>query len=115
MCCGNDRKEEYFWKFKDGHLDNVCKHCRLKTIDDSKPETFIPLMQMFDIPYIKHEWEWLVQYQREKAITRDHEYVGAFGKYLSINKVNSLQALHGFFSVQMNLNFRLDEQSFFPI
>ena len=91
MCCGNDRKEEYFWKFKDGHLDNVCKHCRLKTIDDSKPETFIPLMQMFDIPYIKHEWEWLVQYQREKAITRDHEYVGAFGKYLSKMKLKGFK------------------------
>lgn len=75
--CGKELDLSEFWTFKDGHPDSICKNCRKEAIDDNRPETFLPLMKMFDIPYIEEEWKNLVKRQKETV----------FGRYLNKMKL----------------------------
>lgn len=86
-CCEKELDLIEFWTFKDGHSDSVCKSCRRKTIDDNRPETFLPLMIMFDIPYIKEEWKTLVKRNKEKNFICKT----IFGKYLSKMKLKGFR------------------------
>jgi len=81
-CCGKELDVVEFWTFKDGHPDSVCKNCRRKTIDDDRPETFLPLMKMFNIPYIEREWKNLVKRKKETV----------FGRYLNEMKLFSFKS-----------------------
>lgn len=54
--CGKEQQEKEFFKAKDGNKMDICKSCLTMHIQNDKPETFLWILEMFDIPYIEKEW-----------------------------------------------------------
>ena len=54
--CGRLRPETEFFKMKDGNRYNMCKDCLCQYIDNTKPETFLWILEAFDVPYIEKKW-----------------------------------------------------------
>ena len=58
--CGRTKASKEFYqshnteKYPSGYLD-FCKDCFTMHVDNYNPETYIPLLQELDIPYIKEE------------------------------------------------------------
>ena len=42
-------------KYPDGHLD-TCKKCATLLIDNFNPDTFLPILEECDVPYVEKEW-----------------------------------------------------------
>ena len=87
--CKIKKSKISFFSFKDGKRDWLCKNCRLKDTDDSKPWTFYELFQLFDIPYIEYEWLILMERRIKKVISERKEYQSIFGQYLAKMKLMS--------------------------
>ena len=54
--CGRVRDEREFFKMKTGQRCDMCKDCLTMYIDNRKPETFLWILEMFDVPFIENEW-----------------------------------------------------------
>lgn len=54
--CGRLKKETEFFKYRDGTRCDLCKTCLTMYIDNYKPETFLWILEKFDIPYIEDVW-----------------------------------------------------------
>lgn len=69
----------------DGRL-NTCKKCITMHIDNWNPDTFIHILEDLDVPYIKVEWNRIL----EKAVQEGKPITGMsiIGKYLSKMKLN---------------------------
>ena len=68
-----------------GYL-HVCKKCLTMHVDNWKPETFLPLLQELDVPWIPDEWNILLQRygQNRSRVTG----TTILGRYLSKMKLN---------------------------
>ena len=76
-----------FYQYKDGKKAELCKTCLTAHINNWEPETFLWLLEKFDVPYIEAEWNVL----RDRAYNKDPVKFGpmsVFGKYLSKMKLN---------------------------
>lgn len=91
ICCQRVLPFSSFWKKKvnppiyKGHLeleqfDNKCKECYLALVDNNNPDTFMPILQHFNVPYIEKDW----QRTREYAEGRPGSVLG---RYLSKMKL----------------------------
>lgn len=69
----------------DGKL-SLCKKCVTAHVDNWDPSTFIPILQEIDVPYIKPEWDTLL----ERYGTDASKITGMtiIGRYLSKMKLN---------------------------
>ena len=54
--CGRLRPETDFFKMKTGQRYNMCKDCLCQYIDNTKPDTFLWILEAFDVPYIEKKW-----------------------------------------------------------
>jgi hypothetical protein len=58
--CGREKPCTEFYKsprtLPEGVRYPVCKRCLTKDIDNRNPETFMPLLEKFDLPYIENQW-----------------------------------------------------------
>ena len=75
------------YQYKDGKKTELCKTCLTAHINNWEPETFLWLLEKFDVPYIEAEWNVL----RDRAYNKDPVKFGpmsVFGKYLSKMKLN---------------------------
>lgn len=54
--CGRTRKAGEFFKQKNGERVDTCKDCLCTGINNSDPETFLPILERFDVPYIEKTW-----------------------------------------------------------
>ena len=54
--CGRSLKETDFFKMKTGERCDLCKDCLTQYIDNRKPETFLWILEMFDVPYFEKKW-----------------------------------------------------------
>lgn len=54
--CGKAKRETDFYKLKDGTRCDMCKQCLTMHIDNRNPETFLWILEKFDIPYIEDVW-----------------------------------------------------------
>lgn len=97
ICCQQVLPFSSFWKKKasppiwKGHLeleqfDNKCKECYLHTVDNNDVNTFLPILQHFDVPYIEKEWRLTCEYTEGRPGS-------VLGRYLSKMK---LCAFYGF-------------------
>lgn len=61
MCskCGRTLREQEFFKFKSGERDTLCKDCLTQYIDNRKPDTFLWILEKYDVPYIESRWNTL--------------------------------------------------------
>ena len=85
--CHRELELNKFYKFKDNTLDTVCKECRLEGRKDYHPSDYFPLMELYDIPFVRTEWNILMKRNIERAVINNVPYKSIFGKYLSLMKL----------------------------
>ena len=94
ICCSKCRKTmaaANFYTYKDGSKCELCKPCLTMHINNFDPDTFLWLLEKFDVPYIEAEWNVL----RDRAYQKDpYKMTGmsVFGKYLSKMKLKQWKA-----------------------
>ena len=54
--CGRSLKESEFFKMRTGDRCDLCKDCLTQYIDNRNPETFLWILEKFDVPYIEEVW-----------------------------------------------------------
>lgn len=89
--CGKTKDAKEFYISKnvekyppDGHM-NMCKYCMTMHVDNWNPETYKWILEEVDVPYIKEEWDGLLEkYGKDpKKITG----LSIIGRYLSKMKL----------------------------
>lgn len=84
--CRKTMSSTNFYTYKDGTKCELCKSCLTMHINNWEPDTFLWLLEKFDVPYIETEWNVL----RDRAYAKDpYKMTGmsVFGKYLSKMKL----------------------------
>lgn len=84
--CGKTMGATNFYTYKNGEKCELCKACLTMHINNWEPDTFLWLLEKFDVPYIEAEWNTL----RDRAYQKDpYKMTGmsVFGKYLSKMKL----------------------------
>lgn len=84
--CRKTMADTNFYQYKDGTKCELCKTCLTLHINNFEPETFLWLLEKFDVPYIEAEWNTL----RDRAYQKDPykmNGMSVFGKYLSKMKL----------------------------
>lgn len=89
--CGRTKEQTMFYTYKDGSKPQMCKQCMLMHVDIWDPQTFVWLLEKFDVPWLPWEWESL----REKAYAKNPNKKNdttVFGKYLSKMKLKQFNS-----------------------
>lgn len=84
--CRKTMAQTNFYTYKDGNKCELCKSCLTMHVNNFEPETFLWLLEKFDVPYIEAEWNTL----RDRAYAKDPykmNGMSVFGKYLSKMKL----------------------------
>lgn len=84
--CGKTMADTNFYQYKDGTKCELCKACLTMHINNFEPDTFLWILEKFDIPWLP--WEWNVL--RDRAYQKDPykmNGMSVFGKYLSKMKL----------------------------
>ena len=84
--CKKTMSNTNFYQYKDGSKCELCKACLTMHINNFEPDTFLWLLEKFDVPYIPSEWNVL----RDRAYQKDPykmNGMSVFGKYLSKMKL----------------------------
>lgn len=79
-----------FYTYKDGTKCELCKGCLTMHINNFEPDTYLWLLEKFDVPYIPAEWNIL----RDRAWNKDPykmNGMSVFGKYLSKMKLKQFK------------------------
>lgn len=79
-----------FYTYKDGSKPKLCKECTLMHVDIWDPNTFVWLLEEYDVPWLPWEWDSL----REKAYAKNpnkRNDTTVFGKYLSKMKLRQFK------------------------
>lgn len=79
-----------FYTYKDGSKPKLCKECTLMHVDIWDPNTFVWLLEEYDVPWLPWEWDSL----REKAYAKNpnkRNDTTVFGKYLSKMKLKQFK------------------------
>ncbi len=88
--CGRTKEQTMFYTYKDGSKPKICKECTLMHVDIWDPNTFVWLLEDYDVPWLPWEWESL----REKAYAKNPNKKNdttVFGKYLSKMKLKQFK------------------------
>lgn len=84
--CRKTMADTNYYTYKDGAKCELCKGCLTMHINNFDPDTFLWLLEKFDVPYIEAEWNVL----RDRAYAKDPykmNGMSVFGKYLSKMKL----------------------------
>lgn len=84
--CRKTMADTNFYMHKDGTREELCKNCLTLHVNNFEPDTFLWILEKFDVPYIEREWNVL----RDRAYAKDpHKVTGCsiVGKYLSKMKL----------------------------
>lgn len=84
--CRRTMQDTNFYTYKDGTKCELCKPCLTMHVDNFNPDSFMWLLEKFDVPWIPAEWNVL----RDRAYQKDpYKMTGmsVFGKYLSKMKL----------------------------
>lgn len=93
--CGQTMNENQFYTSKNlerypnnGKL-NICKQCLTMHVDNWNPETYLPILEDIDVPYIKEEWDKILEKHLEKHGNDPTKMTGLtiLGRYLSKMKL----------------------------
>jgi hypothetical protein len=84
--CRKTLSDINFYTYKDGTKCELCKACLTMHINNFEPETFLWLLEKFDVPYVESQWNAL----RDKAYAKDPykmNGMSVIGKYLAKMKI----------------------------
>ena len=88
--CGRTKEQTMFYTYKNGQKAQLCKECTLMHVNIWQPDTFVWLLERYDVPWLPWEWDSL----REKAYAKDpskKNNTTVFGKYLSKMKLKQFK------------------------
>lgn len=88
--CRKTMGDTNFYTYKNGDKCELCKKCLTMHINNWEPDTFLWLLEKFDVPYIESEWNVL----RDRAYQKDPykmNGMSVFGKYLSKMKLKQFK------------------------
>lgn len=88
MKIGDFYKSNNTVKYPDEHVD-LCKSCFVAHLDNWDPETYIPLLEEVDVPYVPDEWNGLLA--RQAGNPEKMTPTTIFGKYLAKMKLNQFR------------------------
>lgn len=99
--CGRLRPETEFFKIH-GKRDDMCKDCLCQYIDNTNPETFLWILERFDVPYIEKKWVQLTNkiYKEKGKITSK----SVIGTYIRTMGMSQYKDFH--FSDSDKINFK---------
>lgn len=84
--CRKTMADTNYYTYKNGTKAELCKSCLTMHINNFEPDTYLWLLEKFDVPYIEAEWNVL----RDRAYAKDPykmNGMSVFGKYLSKMKL----------------------------
>ena len=84
--CRKTMADTNFYTYKNQEKCELCKSCLTLHINNWEPDTYLWLLEKFDVPYIEAEWNTL----RDRAYQKDPykmNGMSVFGKYLSKMKL----------------------------
>jgi len=88
--CGKTMALTQFYTYKDGTKCELCKACLTMHVNNWQEDTFLWILEKFDVPYVKSEWDVL----RDRAYQKDpYKMTGmtVMGKYLSKMRLKNWQ------------------------
>jgi hypothetical protein len=94
-------------KYPDGKF-NVCKKCQTMHVDNWNPDTFLPILQEADVPYVEHKWNEIVQ----KYCVNPAKVTGmtVIGRYFSQMKLNQWKDKRWKHSNEINEKYRQEAE-----
>lgn len=54
--CGREKRAVEFYKMKTGQRYDMCKTCLTAHIDNRNTDSFLWILELFDVPYIESDW-----------------------------------------------------------
>lgn len=101
--CGRSQNEKscYWINPKEGKRWNVCKDCATKYVDNKKPDTFLWVLEEFDMPFIEEIWVGICK----KLYVRDpvrFSNKSVLGSYIRTMAMSQYQGLHYADSQRLN-------------
>ncbi len=84
--CRRTMADTNFYTYKNKEKAELCKACMTMHINNWEPDTFLWLLEKFDVPWIESEWNVL----RDRAYQKDPykmNGMSVFGKYISKMKL----------------------------
>lgn len=90
--CGRSLKETEFFKMKTGNRCELCKDCLTQYIDNRRPETFLWILEMFDVPYLEKKWTKLVneRYKKNPGAFGPKSVIGLYLRTMNMNQYRDL-------------------------
>lgn len=88
--CGKTMAGTNFYTLKNGQKVDLCKGCLTMHVNNWDPETFLWILEKFDVPYLPWEWNKLL----DEAYRKDpYKITGmsVLGKYLRLMKLKQHQ------------------------
>ncbi len=77
----------YFYTLKNGQKSSMCKQCQTLHVNAFEPNTFMWLLQKYDVPWLPPEWNNLRDRDYEKKGPKKFSHGAVFGKYLTKMKL----------------------------
>ena len=80
--CRKTMADTNFYQYKNGEKCELCKACLTMHINNFEPDTFLWVLEKFDVPYVEEEWNVL----RDRAYQKDPYKMNGMsvvGKYLA--------------------------------
>lgn len=86
--CGKTKKSTDFYKMRDGSRCDMCKACLTMHIDNRQPDTFLWILEKFDIPYIEDKWVELSnkKYMENPAKFGPMSVIGTYMRSMNMNQ-----------------------------
>lgn len=110
--CQKDKIERAFWKMKTGERADMCKDCLTAYIDNRDPNTFLWILEKFDVPYVEHLW---VQKTNE-AFLKDPQKFGSnsvIGGYLRSMNLSQYKPYGFADSDKVNAEYKREQEEIF--
>lgn len=85
--CGRSKIIDEFFSYKSGEKDDICKQCLLEHVDNGDPETFLWILERYDIPWVEREW---VKLSNKVYLENPGRFnqASVIGKYMRNMKLN---------------------------
>lgn len=107
--CGKEKQHKDFFKNPwTGERADLCKACLTAHIDNYDPETFMWILEMFDVPYVKHVWIEQTNKQVAKKGPNNLNGGSVIGMYLRLMRMNQYKDSH--FKDSDKLNYENEQK-----
>ena len=80
--CGRTIPESNFWKMKNKEHFHMCKDCLLQEVDDREPETFLWILEGFDVPYVEGLWQDIAVTAYNRDPIKYNHKTSVLGRYI---------------------------------